>query len=37
MSTFVGIDIGATAFEVVIRKNDKNGAVKSYKQTHQDH
>ncbi|HUH58180.1 MAG TPA: IS110 family transposase [Pseudomonadales bacterium] len=37
MSTFIGIDIGATAFEVVIRKNDKNGAVKSYQQTPKDH
>src|SRR5690554_1085304 len=37
MSSFVGIDIGATAFEVVIRKNDKNGAVKSYQQTPKDH
>ena len=37
MSSFVGIDIGATAFEVVIRKNDKNGAVKSYLQTPKDH
>lgn len=37
MSSFVGIDIGATAFEVVIRKNDKNGAVKNYQQTPKDH
>ncbi len=37
MNTFIGIDIGATAFEVVIRKNDKNGAVKSYQQTPKDH
>ncbi len=37
MSTFVGIDIGATAFEVVVRHNDKNSDAKSYKQTHQDH
>ena len=37
MGIFVGIDIGATAFEVVIRKNDKNGAVKSYQQTPKDH
>ena len=37
MSTFVGIDIGATTFEVVVRRNDKNSDVKSYKQTHQNH
>lgn len=37
MSTFIGIDIGATTFEVVVRKNDKNGAVKSYKQTPKNH
>ncbi len=37
MSTFIGIDIGATAFEVVVRRNDKNSDAKSYKQTHQDH
>src|SRR5699024_8424664 len=37
MSTFVGVDIGAKTFEVVIRKNDKNSAVKSYKQTSKEH
>lgn len=37
MSTFVGIDIGAKTFEVVVRKNDKNSVVKSYKQTSKDH
>ena len=31
MSSYVGIDIGAKMFAVMVRKDDKNSAVKSYK------
>lgn len=37
MSVFVGIDIAARSFDIVVRKNGKNQKPKAYQQTAQEH